>query len=332
MNIAFYIDEMNFRGVANSTYQYSYFNELILKNRSIIFYNKKNRSNKKEVITKFKKKFQVIGVNHFRNIEENEKKFKLDFIYTQKGGEKNHWVSYKVKTLVHFVYPQSLKEIHGHRYVCVSEWHSRNFSNNKIPFLPYIVQINKSKQNLKKKLKIKKNQIVFGCHGGESSFDLKFVHDTLLEIVKERKDIVFLFLNIDKFCKHPRIIFLKGTSDETYKKKFLNTCDAMIYGRNLGESFGLSCGEFAIQGKKIISYKFNRHKSHINSLGKKNYEEYSSRKNLFYILQNYNKKNAINFDKDNKYLNCSPKKVMKIFNEVLIKKNLILNYLPLIIV
>ena len=30
MNIAFYIDEMNFRGVANSTYQYSHFNELIL--------------------------------------------------------------------------------------------------------------------------------------------------------------------------------------------------------------------------------------------------------------------------------------------------------------
>ena len=43
MNIAFYIDEMNFRGVANSTYQYSHFNELILKNKSIIFYNKKNK-------------------------------------------------------------------------------------------------------------------------------------------------------------------------------------------------------------------------------------------------------------------------------------------------
>ena len=28
------------------------------------------------------------------------------------------------------------------------------------------------------------------------------------------------------------------------KDHFLNTCDAMIYGRSLGESFGLSCGEF----------------------------------------------------------------------------------------
>ena len=329
MNIAFYIDEMNFRGVANSTYQYSHFNELILKNSSIIFYNKKNKANKKQVITKFKKRFRVVGVDHFYEIELNKKKFNIDFIYTQKGGEKNHWVSYKVKTLVHFVYPQHLQEIHGHKYICVSEWHSKNFSNNKIPFLPYIVQINKSKQNLKKKLKIKKNQIVFGCHGGESSFDLQFVRDTLLEIVKKRKDIIFLFLNIDKFCKHPRIIFLKGSSDEIYKKRFLNTCDAMIYGRSLGESFGMSCGEFAIQGKKIISYKFNRHKSHIYSLGRKNFEEYSSRKSLFNILDNFKKKNAINFDKENMYLNCSPKKVMKIFKEVFFKGKLNIRLSPI---
>jgi len=329
MNIAFYIDEMNFRGVANSTYQYSHFNELILNNNSIIFYNKKNKSNKKEIIDKFKKRFQVVGVNHFKEIETNEKRFKIDFIYTQKGGKKDQWISYKVKTLVHYVYPQRLKEIHGHKYICVSEWHSKSFSNNKIPFLPYIVQINKSKMNLKKKLNIKKNQIVFGCHGGESSFDLKFAQDTLLEVVKKRKDIVFLFLNIDKFCKHPRVIFLKGSSDEIYKKKFLNTCDAMIYGRSLGESFGLSCGEFAVQGKKIISYEYNRHKSHIYSLGKKNFEEYSSRKSLFHILDNYKKNNTINFDKDNKYLNCSPKKVMKIFKKVFLKDKLEIKLSPL---
>ena len=123
---------------------------------------------------------------HHKIASRLKEKFNIDYIYTQKGGEKNHWVSYKVKTLVHYVYPQYLKEIHGHKYIGVSEWHSKNFSNNKIPFLPYIVQINKSKQNLKKKLKIKKKQIVFGCHGGESSFDLRFVQDTLLKIVKKR--------------------------------------------------------------------------------------------------------------------------------------------------
>ena len=88
MNIGFFIDEMNLRGVANSTYQYSYYNELILKNKSIIFYNKKNRSNKKEVISKFKKRFKVIAVNHFKDIDSYDKKLNLNYIYTQKGGEK----------------------------------------------------------------------------------------------------------------------------------------------------------------------------------------------------------------------------------------------------
>ena len=40
MNIGFFIGEMNFRGVANSSYQYAYYNQTLLKNKSIIFYTK----------------------------------------------------------------------------------------------------------------------------------------------------------------------------------------------------------------------------------------------------------------------------------------------------
>ena len=321
MNIGFFIGEMNFRGVANSSYQYAYYNQILLKNRSIIFYNKEEKFHKKEVISKFKKKFKVIGVNGFKEMDHYGKKFDLNYIYIQKGGQRDRNASDKIKTLVHCVYPQKFKEIHGYKYIFISEWLSKKISNKKIPFVPYIVKLHKTKENLKKKLKIKKNQIVFGCHGGESSFDLRFVHQTLLEIVKKRKDIYFLFLNINRFCNHPRIIFLKGSFDEAYKKKFINTCDAMIYGRSLGESFGLACGEFSIQGKKIISYKFNRHKCHVYSLSKSNFIEYSSRKDLFNILNNFNKKQSINLNKNNKYLNCSPKKVMKIFNKVFLKDN-----------
>ena len=37
------------------------------------------------------------------------------------------------------------------------------------------------------------------------------------------------------------------------------------------------------------------------------------------MIDNYKKKGEINFDKENKYLSYSPKKVMKIFNEVFLK-------------
>ncbi len=322
MNIAFYIDEMNFRGVANSSYHYSFYNQKILKNKSIIFYNKKNKNNKKEVIKRFNKKFKIYGIEKFSEIDDYGEKLKIDYIYVQKGGDNNGWSSNKIKTLIHCVYPQKLNEVHGEKYIYISEWLSKNFSNNKLPFVPLITSLKNSKENLKRKLKINKKQIVFGCHGGESSFDLKFAQKTLLNLVKERKDLVFIFLNVTKFCKHSRIIFLKGSSDEVFKTKFINTCDAMIYGRSLGESFGLACGEFSIKNKKIISYKFNRHRAHIYHLPKNFVEEYSSRASLKKIILNFDKSKKIKLNYKNKYLDFTPKKVMRSFNELFLTRNI----------
>ena len=79
MNIAFYIDEMNLRGVANSTFKYAFYNEKILNNKSLIFYNKKNRRNLRKVIIKFKKNFKIFGVNNFKNIDLYKKKLKIDY-------------------------------------------------------------------------------------------------------------------------------------------------------------------------------------------------------------------------------------------------------------
>ena len=324
MNIAFYLDEMNYRGVANQTFQLALNNKKILKNKSIIFYNKKNFRNKRDVIKKFKKKFIINGVSEFKEIDRYKDKYKIDFLYTQKSGNIDNWHSNKIKTLIHAVYPQKLTEVHGNSYAYVSEWLSNNFSNKKIPFIPYIVEMNKTKGDLKTNLKIKKKQIVFGCHGGESSFDLKFVQDVLKKVVNVRKDITFLFLNINKFYNHPRIIFLKGTTDEVYKKKFVNTCDAMIYARSLGESFGLSCGEFAIQDKPIVSYRFNRHRSHKFNSFKGNFFEYKTFKELYFLLTNFKKNKRL--IKKNKYKKYSSKKVMREFNNIFLNSEIKVNY------
>ena len=317
MNIAFYIDEMNYRGIANQTFKLALSNKKILRNKSFIFYNKINFRNKNDVIKKFKNNFSTIGVSNFKEIENFKDIYKIDFIYTQKSGNIDNWYSKKIKTLIHAAYPQKLTEIHGHNYAYVSEWLSNNFSNKKIPFIPYIVEMEKTKDNLKKHLNIKTKQIVFGCHGGESSFDLKFVQDVLKKIVQIRKDIIFVFLNIEKFCHHPRIKFLKGTTNDVYKKKFVNTCDAMIYARSLGESFGLSCGEFSILDKPIFSYKFNRHKCHKFNSSQDKFFEYSSFKNLYFLLKNFKKNKTIK--KKNKYKQYSSNKVMREFKNIFLK-------------
>ncbi len=318
MIIAFYVDEMNLRGVAKSTYQFAYQNKKILKNKSIIFYNKRNYRNKKNVIQKFKNKFKVIGVSYFKEIENYKDKFFIDYLYVQKGGNKDNLVSYKIKTLVHGVYPQKINQVHGHRFAYISEWLSNNFSNRKIPFVPLITEVSKTNNNLRKKLKINKNRFVFGCYGGESSFDLNFVKAAIKTVVSRRKDIIFLFLNIKKFCNHNQIKFLKGSLDENFKKKFINSCDAMIYGRSLGESFGLSCGEFAIVNKIIFSYKFNRHRSHCFNISSGQLIEYSSYNSLVKMIFNLEKKSSIY---KNKYKNYTSRKMIKVFQNVFLKKN-----------
>ena len=94
MNIGFFIGEMNFRGVSNSTYQYAYFNQIFLKNNSIIFFNKLEKFHKKEVIDKFKKKFKVIGVNGFKEVDKFIERLNLKYIYVQKGGQRDRWIHF----------------------------------------------------------------------------------------------------------------------------------------------------------------------------------------------------------------------------------------------
>ena len=99
----------------------------------------------------------------------------------------------------------------------------------------------------------------------------------------------------------------------------LNTGCAMIYWRSLGESFGLSCGEVSVLCKKTIPYKYNRHRSHEFNTNKNAFVEYSNKKELINIIQNFKKtKKGKNFSR---YYLYTPKKVMSTFNEVFLKKS-----------
>ena len=61
------------------------------------------------------------------------------------------------------------------------------------------------------------------------------------------------------------------------KVEFINTCDAMLHARYIGESFGLSCAEFSVRNKPIITYEKSPERNHIDTLGEKGiyYENYS---------------------------------------------------------
>jgi hypothetical protein len=168
-------------------------------------------------------------------------------------------------------------------------------------------------ENLRKELNIPEDAIVFGRYGGTETFDIPFVHEAIKKILETSPDIYFLFMNTDVFYEHPHILYIKGTTDMEYKKKFINTSDALLHARKDGESFGLTCGEFAIEKKPVITWVDGREKNHLDILKEKAvlYSDYES---VYSILNEFTK------DKysmeQNGYFDYNSENIMKIFNTV----------------
>jgi len=88
----------------------------------------------------------------------------------------------------------------------------------------------------------------------------------------------------------------------------------MIHARNIGESFGLSCAEFSLRNKPVITYYNSLERNHIDTLKEKGIY-YENKQDIDHILLNLDKK-EINELEWNCYQDCSPQKVVQKFKEV----------------
>lgn len=59
-NIAFWSNQLGERGTEIAMYDYAYYNQTLLNNKSFIFYEINNGNNNLNVINKFSKQFKVI--------------------------------------------------------------------------------------------------------------------------------------------------------------------------------------------------------------------------------------------------------------------------------
>ena len=173
-------------------------------------------------------------------------------------------------------------------------------------------------ENMRSDLAIPESARVFAYYGGATSFNISFVKDCIKKVVEANRMIYFLFMNIPSFIKHQQVIFLDGATDLNYKTKFINTADAMIHARGLGESFGLACGEFSIHNKPIITYAFSPQRSHLDILAKRAIL-YRGPKELQQILVEFDPSWALEQDWDCYSAIFSPRKVMEKFKEVFLK-------------
>ena len=315
MKIGFYQPHLCLRGTTVAMYDYAFYNQEILGNESIIFYDKYNTHNHPTTIKKFSV-FDCMAISDISMLDRVLERKKCDAIYITKGGHKNDGrMATACKTLIQAIAPVPETEKHGSVYAYGSHWLSKHCSDGRIPAVPYMVDLPDTDEDLRKTLDINREAIVFGRNGGIDTWDLPFADKVIYEALQEREDIYFLFQNTPISFTHKRVLHLPSTSDMTFKTKFINSCDAMIHARYIGESFGLSCAEFSIRNKPVITWSKSPERNHIEVLGEKA---------LLYSDAKGMKKQLTNFIKEpeqdwNCYREYSPEKIMKTFEQVYLK-------------
>lgn len=324
MKVLFYCEQLNYRGVTNSVYDYARYNQEILGNESVIVYNAAipvsglDTGSISDVIEKFKEQFNVLEYHSTEQL--NDIAANYDVCYSQRAGHKIDLngnilpIVTTTKFVVHSVF--QYYEPHGDVYAYISEWLSKNIAKNYNatvhPFVPYIVELPEPMHNMREVIGIPKNKLVFGRHGGFNTFDVPFVKQIIQRILNERDDIVFLFLNTEKFIDHPNVIHINPVFDRNIISSYINSCDAMLHARSLGESFGLAICEFLYHNKPVLAWEGGYDGNHVNMLS--NYKTIYNDKTLYNMITNFRDLPKQDFKKIVEPF--TPKNVMQKFADV----------------
>lgn len=293
MRVAFHSGYLGFRGTEVALMDYAWGNRAMLGNESLFLLPWREGAEAHPVTAAMGK---IAPVRFYRNEDEREvilREEKTDFFYCVKNGFNDGVYSRRVPTGVHAIFRES--EFHGDVYAYVSPWLAEVMAYGQTPWVPHMVRLAEEVGDLRgrdvgqtggrwsvagdrraedgdswSELGIPTEAAVFGRHGGDDSFDIPWVQATVVETARNHPGIWFLFLNTREFAGAaglPNIRFLPATADPVRKKRFLNTCDAMLHGRQRGETFGLSCLEFAMLGKPVLTYADSPERAHLEILG-----------------------------------------------------------------
>jgi hypothetical protein len=316
VKIAFHDNQLCERGTTVSLYDYAYYNKHYLGNESIIMYYGNDHRNIDSVIEKFSKEFKLCPYENWNqdaNIilqEEN-----CDILYMQKaGGWDGKMADPNVcKSIIHCVFNTSRP--HGTVYGKISNC----FGDNRWPVVNYMVNLPAVEGDMRKELGIPDTATVFGRIGGMDQFNIPSVHKAIDKITDENQNIYFFLVNTNKFCREKKNIIHYGRIVDLHNKvRFINTCDAMIHARQMGETFGAAISEFSIKNKPVITCR-GYDNAHLDILKDKaiiynqnNIEE------IYNIFKHFDRNDSQTKDW-NAYGDYSPEKIMDAFNKIFIK-------------
>jgi hypothetical protein len=314
VKIAFHDNCLCERGTTVALYDYAYYNKYYLGNESIIMYIGNYTLNVPDVLDKFRKEFTLRPYINWQQEADNIlTEEKCDILYMIKAGDWDGKMASVCKNIIHCVFTTNYK--HGDVYGRISGCFGDNY-----PVVGHMVNLPNIDTNLRKELNIPNDAIVFGRHGGACQFNINYVHRVIDKITDEHSDIYFLFLNTDKFCKEkPNIIHLEKIIDLHKKVEFINTCDAMIHARQMGESFGCAISEFSIKNKPVITNRDGCDKAHLNIMKEKCFT-YENETEVYNIFKKFTRElEEIKQNDWNAYNDYLPEKIMDKFNNAFIQ-------------
>lgn len=305
MKVLFHENQLGYRGTSVALFDYAVGNEDILGNMSFIAAPKNSELTSLE---KFEEQFPnsvflYEDFNDLQTIVDNEG---IDVVYQIISGEDTSKKLLNTKNVYHAVFNVKNPEITAY----VSSWLADQHPGSK--YCPHIVSLPEVIEDYRSYLNIPDSALVIGRYGGEDTFDLPYLADVINAVVEQNPNIWFFFMNTNRITPyHTRIIHVDGTTDEYMKAAFLQTCDAFMTGRVMGESFGLSIAEACFYNLPVITNSDGRDKNHIEMLKSHGYY-YESANELYAILTNFQKKD---FDYRSLVAEFSPEKTMKIFEQ-----------------
>ena len=199
---------------------------------------------------KFNDRFSIFYYENNNDIENILQSQHCDIIFIEKAGSRDDKLIFNsCKNIIHSVF--TLEEPHGEAFTTISHWMNK-YHHTSFPVIPNMLEVFDTKENLRKELNIPEDAQVFGTYSGAECFNIDYIKQCVKDINKD--NIYFIFMNIIPFMEETNHVkFLRGTTDLERKRKFINTCDAMIHARTIGETFGLSIAEFSSKNKLFIS-------------------------------------------------------------------------------
>jgi hypothetical protein len=285
--ILIHFNNLSETGTSTSVFEYA----LGLQDKKYqvsVAYEANSPNNVTRVVDLFSQKFELYPYREFYDLNRIARR-NFDIGYFLKAGAIDGKKLSAVPSGIHAVFKHY--EPHGERYCYVSKWlrdemeYKRreitkmkslkvllkggklNF-NEPLEYVPHCVDLPEPNENLRKAWGIPADAIVGIRLGGMEKFDIEWVKETVLQVLKRKKNYYFIFINTQKFASHPRIIFLPAIIIKQHKVNALSSADFFLHARIMGESFGMAILEAMRLRIPVFAWEGGRDLHHTQLLSK----------------------------------------------------------------